>query len=47
LKITGAMGNETQSAIQKFEREHKMQVTGQISDRLLRELGTAIGHPVE
>ena len=47
LKITGAMGGETQSAIQKFEREHKMQVTGQVSDRLLRELGAAIGHPVE
>lgn len=47
LKITGAMSGETQSAIQKFEREHKMQVTGQLSDRLLRELGAAIGHPVE
>lgn len=47
LKVTGTMGAETQSAIQKFEREHKMQVTGQVSDRLLRELGAAIGHPVE
>lgn len=47
LKITGAMGGETQSAIQKFEREHKMPVTGQVSDRLLRELAAAIGHPVE
>ncbi|MBR0773214.1 peptidoglycan-binding protein [Bradyrhizobium diazoefficiens] len=47
LKITGTMGAETQSAIQRFEREHKMQVTGQVSDRLLRELGAAIGHPVE
>ncbi|GMP10657.1 MULTISPECIES: peptidoglycan-binding domain-containing protein [Bradyrhizobium] len=47
LKITGTMSGETQSAIQKFEREHKMQVTGQLSDRLLRELGAAIGHPVE
>ncbi|MFT4118216.1 peptidoglycan-binding domain-containing protein [Bradyrhizobium sp.] len=47
LKITGTMSGETQSAIQKFEREHKMQVTGQVSDRLLRELGAAIGHPVE
>ncbi|GLR99190.1 MULTISPECIES: peptidoglycan-binding domain-containing protein [Bradyrhizobium] len=47
LKITGTMGSETQSAIQKFEREHKMPVTGQVSDRLLRELGAAIGHPVE
>jgi len=47
LKITGTMSGETQSAIQKFEREHKMQVTGQVSDRLLRELAVAIGHPVE
>ncbi|KJC48257.1 peptidoglycan-binding protein [Bradyrhizobium sp. LTSP849] len=47
LKITGTMSGETQSAIQKFEREHKMAVTGQVSDRLLRELGAAIGHPVE
>jgi len=47
LKVTGTMSGETQSAIQKFEREHKMQVTGQLSDRLLRELGAAIGHPVE
>jgi putative peptidoglycan binding protein len=47
LKITGTMSGETQSAIQKFEREHKMPVTGQVSDRLLRELAAAIGHPVE
>lgn len=47
MKVTGTMSGETQSAIQKFEREHKMQVTGQVSDRLLRELGAAIGHPVE
>ncbi|WP_439374300.1 peptidoglycan-binding protein [Bradyrhizobium sp. PMVTL-01] len=47
LKITGTLGGETQSAIQKFEREHKMPVTGQVSDRLLRELAAAIGHPVE
>jgi len=47
LKITGTMGGDTQSAIQKFEREHKMPVTGQVSDRLLRELAAAIGHPVE
>ncbi|MFK4487898.1 peptidoglycan-binding protein [Bradyrhizobium yuanmingense] len=47
LKITGSMTGETQAAIQKFEREHKMQVTGQVSDRLLRELAAAIGRPVE
>ncbi|TPQ31418.1 peptidoglycan-binding protein [Bradyrhizobium guangdongense] len=47
LKVTGAIGGETQAAIQKFERERRMPVTGQVSDRLLRELATAIGHPVE
>lgn len=47
LKVTGTMSGETQSAIQTFERQRKMPVTGQVSDRLLRELGTAIGHPVE
>jgi len=47
LKITGTMSGETQSAIQTFERQHKMPVTGQVSDRLLRELAAAIGHPVE
>lgn len=47
LKITGTMSGETQSAIQTFERQHKLPVTGQVTDRLLRELAAAIGHPVE
>ena len=47
LKITGTMSGETQSAIQTFERQHKMPVTGQVSERLLRQLAAAIGHPVE
>jgi hypothetical protein len=47
LKVTGTNGGETQAAIQKFEREHRMPVTGQVSDRLLRELAAVIGHPVE
>jgi hypothetical protein len=47
LKATGTIGADTQAAIQKFERERKMPVTGQVSDRLVRELGTMIGHPIE
>jgi hypothetical protein len=47
LKPTGTIGPDTQAAIQKFERERKLPVTGQVSDRLVRELGTMIGHPVE
>ena len=47
LKPTGTVGSDTQAAIQKFERERKLPVTGQVSDRLLRELTAMIGRPVE
>jgi hypothetical protein len=47
LKPTGVVGADTQAAIQKFERARKLPVTGQVSDRLVRELATMIGHPVE
>jgi len=47
LKPTGTVGSDTQAAIQKFERDRKLPVTGQVSDRLLRELAAMIGHSVE
>jgi Putative peptidoglycan binding domain len=47
LKPTGTVGSDTQAAIQKFERERKIPVTGQISDRLVRELTAVIGHPLD
>jgi hypothetical protein len=47
LKATGTMGPDTQVAIQRFERERKLPVTGNVSDRLVRELGTMIGHPID
>jgi peptidoglycan hydrolase-like protein with peptidoglycan-binding domain len=47
LKPTGTVGTETQAAIQKFERERKIPVTGQISDRLVRELTAVIGRPID
>src|SRR6202022_2734109 len=47
LKPTGTVGTETQAAIQKFERERKIPVTGQLSDRLVRELTTVIGRPID
>jgi peptidoglycan hydrolase-like protein with peptidoglycan-binding domain len=47
LKPTGTVGSDTQAAIQKFERERKMPVTGQVSDRLVRELAAVIGHPID
>jgi hypothetical protein len=47
LKPTGAVGTDTQAAIQKFERERKIPVTGQMSDRLVRELTAMIGHSID
>ncbi len=47
LKPTGVVGADTQAAIERFERKRKLPVTGQVSDRLVRELASTIGHPVE
>lgn len=47
LKPSGTISADTQAAIQKFEREHRMPATGQISDRLVRELSAMIGHPID
>jgi hypothetical protein len=47
LKPSGTVGSDTKSAIQKFERDRNMPVTGQMSDRLVRELTAMIGHPID
>ena len=47
LKSTGVAGSDTQAAIQKFERARKLPVTGQVSERLVRELAAMIGHPID
>jgi Putative peptidoglycan binding domain len=47
LKPTGTIGSDTQAAIQKFERERKLPVTGQMSDRLVRDLVAMTGHPID
>lgn len=47
VKATGTYGAETIAAIQKFERDRKLPVTGQISPRLLRELSALTGRPLE
>ena len=47
LKPTGAVGSDTQVAISKFERERKLPVTGQMSDRLVKELTAMVGHPID
>ncbi len=47
LKPTGTAGSDTSAAIQKFERDRKLPVTGQMSDRLVRELGTMTGRAID
>lgn len=46
LKPTGNVGSDTSAAIQRFERERKLPVTGQMSDRLVQELGTVTGRAI-
>jgi hypothetical protein len=47
IKPTGVYGPETRAAIEKFESTHHMQVTGQISDRLTRELSSMTGRSLD
>jgi peptidoglycan hydrolase-like protein with peptidoglycan-binding domain len=47
IRPSGIMDAETQSAIEKFERERKLPITGQASDRVVRELASMTGRPLE
>jgi hypothetical protein len=47
LKPTGVAGTETRAAVEKFERDRKLPVTGQITDRLVRELAVATGRQID
>lgn len=44
---TGVFDPPTKSAIERFERERKLPISGQISDRLVRELAATTGRPLE
>jgi peptidoglycan hydrolase-like protein with peptidoglycan-binding domain len=47
IKPTGQFDPATKTAIEKFERDRKLPVTGQISDRLVRDLAAMTGRPLE
>jgi peptidoglycan hydrolase-like protein with peptidoglycan-binding domain len=47
IKPTGIVDSETQAAIEKFERERRLPITGQPSERVTRELASMIGRPLE
>ncbi len=47
IKPTGVLDQPTSTAIERFEREHKLPVTGKISDRLVSELSAMVGHRLD
>lgn len=47
IKPTGTYDPDTRTAIEKFERDHRLPITGQISDRFVRELASMTGRPLE
>jgi peptidoglycan hydrolase-like protein with peptidoglycan-binding domain len=47
IKYTGLTDSETKSAIERFERDRGLTKSGDIGDRLLKELAAVTGAPVE
>jgi hypothetical protein len=47
IKPTGVVDGETRAAIEKFERDHKLPVTGALSDRLTREIAAMTGRSLD
>jgi peptidoglycan hydrolase-like protein with peptidoglycan-binding domain len=47
VKLSGLPDPATKSAIENFERDRGLTKSGQVSDRLLKELSTVTGAPVE
>ena len=47
VKVTGVYDSETRAAIERFERDRGMPVSGQMSERLVRELGAMTGRPLD
>jgi peptidoglycan hydrolase-like protein with peptidoglycan-binding domain len=47
IKPTGVIDADTKAAIERFERERRLPITGQLSDRVARELASVTGRPLE
>lgn len=47
IKPSGVLDPATSAAIERFEREHNLPVTGRLSDRLLSGLAALVGHPLD
>jgi peptidoglycan hydrolase-like protein with peptidoglycan-binding domain len=47
LKATGIYDTDTRAAIERFERDRKIPITGQVSERLTREIVATTGRPLD
>jgi hypothetical protein len=47
IKPSGMLDIATSEAIEKFERDHKLALSGRVSDKLVGELGAMTGRPLE
>jgi peptidoglycan hydrolase-like protein with peptidoglycan-binding domain len=47
IQPTGLIDTNTKVAIEKFQREHAMAPTGEVTDKLVQALGAMAGHPLE
>ena len=46
LRADGVMGASTKQALERFERDNKLPVTGDLAPRTLRELAAQSGVPI-
>lgn len=47
LRVDGRTGEATKQAIERFERDRRLPVTGDVSDRLIRELNAVAGLSIQ
>jgi peptidoglycan hydrolase-like protein with peptidoglycan-binding domain len=47
IKPTGVTGPETKIAVERFERERRMPITGQLSDKVMREISIVTGRALD
>jgi peptidoglycan hydrolase-like protein with peptidoglycan-binding domain len=47
IRPTGVLDPDTRRAIESFERQHKLPMTGQLSEQVVRELSGATGRTLE
>ena len=43
IKATGTVGPDTKAAVERFERERRLPVTGKLSDNVMREIAAVTG----